>query len=63
MQLEAQDIEKMVVADRPNEIELDEVIYTEKMSVKERNVSYPTQEAKGDCSTGCWPSRSTLRTS
>ena len=35
MQLEAQEIEKMVVADRPDEIELDEVTYTEKMSVKE----------------------------
>ena len=35
MQLEAQEIEKTVVADRPNEIELDEVIYAEKMCVKE----------------------------
>ena len=33
--IDAQDIEKMVVADRPNEVEMDEVIYTDKMPVKE----------------------------
>ena len=33
--IDAQDIEKLVVADRPNEVELDEVIYTDKMPVKE----------------------------
>ena len=44
MQLEAQDIEKMAVADRPNEIELDEVTYTEKMSVKELQMACKERE-------------------
>ena len=35
LQMDTRDIEKMVVADRLNEIELDEVVYTDKMSVKE----------------------------
>ena len=44
MQLEAQDIEKMVVADMPDEIELDEVTYTEKMSVKELQMACKERE-------------------
>ena len=44
MQLEAQDIEKMVVADRPDEIELDEVMYTEKMSAKELQMACKERE-------------------
>ena len=39
MKMDARDIEKMVVADRPNEVELDEVIYTDKMPVKELQVA------------------------
>ena len=39
IKMDAQDIEKMVVADRPNEVELDEVIYTDKMPVKELQVA------------------------
>ena len=35
LQMDARDIEKMVVAERPNEVELDEVVYTDKMTVKE----------------------------
>ena len=33
------DVEKMVVADRPNEVELDQVLFSEKMKVKELQVA------------------------
>ena len=39
LQMESHDIEKMVVAQRPNEVELDETIYTEKMSVKDLQIA------------------------
>ena len=35
MQMDAKDIEKMVVAERKDEVELDETLYAEKMTVKE----------------------------
>ena len=35
MQMDAKDIEKMVVAERKDEVELDETLYSEKMTVKE----------------------------
>ena len=37
--MEFHDIEKMVVTQRPNEVELDETIYTEKMSVKDLQIA------------------------
>ncbi|CAK9062748.1 unnamed protein product, partial [Durusdinium trenchii] len=35
LRMGAQDIEKMVVAEKRDEVELDETLYTEKMTVKE----------------------------
>ena len=35
LRMDAQDIEKMVVAEKRDEVELDETLYTEKMTVKE----------------------------
>ena len=44
MQIDAKDIEKMVVASRPNEVELDEVVYTDKMSAKELQMACKERE-------------------
>ena len=44
LQMEARDIEKMVVAERPNEVELDEVVYTDKMTVKELQLACKERE-------------------
>ena len=35
MQIDAKDIEKMVISERQSEVELDETLYSEKMTVKE----------------------------
>ena len=49
------DIEKMVVAEKRDEVELDETLYTEKMTVKElpagmqREAATVQWEQKGDC--------------
>ena len=44
LQMDAKDIEKMVVAERPNEVELDEVVYTDKMTVKELQLACKERE-------------------
>ena len=66
-ELEAQEmfhaVEKMVVAERPQEVELDEVAFSDKMTVKElqmarkeRQLAY-SAEVRRSCWRDWWPSR------
>ena len=50
------DVEKMVVAEQPQEVELDEVILSDKMTVKELQMACKV-EARRSCWKGWWLSR------
>ena len=49
--MDAKDIEKMVVAERQDEVELDETLYTEKMTVKELQLA--CKERQLEANEGC----------